>query len=183
MSRHILGRLLGHDLAQVFLGFRWGDIARPRRAAVSSSAHTLALKRLLTALAVRAPPRAAFFVTVIIKAPVIQIVSIVLAGFIIAFEFPAPFFKGSRFHRSIAIRIPLLLLQAFFAVLFYQVSQCYLVPGYGRPLFLCELRLCGCQGTNGAIWSLIAAGGYARAVMLGEEMKEAKENRGREGKV
>lgn len=42
---------------------------------------------------------------------------------------------------------------------------------------------CDHQGTNGAIWSLIAAGGYARAVMLGEEMKEAKENRGREGKV
>lgn len=33
------------------------------------------------------------------------------------------------------------------------------------------------KGTNGAIWSLIAAGCYTRAVMLGEEMEEVKENR------
>jgi len=106
----------------------------------------------------QAPPGSAVFVTLIIKAPIIQIISVVLAGFIIALEFPAPFLKGTRFHRSIVPKIPLLLLQASLAVLFY-------------------------QGTNGAIWSLIAAGGYARAAMLGEEMQEAKENRGREGKV
>jgi len=106
----------------------------------------------------QAPPGSALFVTVIIKAPIIQIISVLLAGFIIALEFPAPFLKGTQFHRRIALRIPLLLIQAFLAVLFY-------------------------QGTNGAIWSLIAAGGYARAVMLGEEMKGTKENRGLEGKV
>jgi len=106
----------------------------------------------------QAPPGSALFVTVIIKAPIIQIISVMLAGFIIALEFPAPFLKGTRFHRSIVMRIPLLLLQVFFAALFY-------------------------QGTNGAIWSLIAACGYARAVVLGEEMEEAKGNRGREGKV
>jgi len=106
----------------------------------------------------QAPPSSAIFVTVIIKAPVIQLISLVLAGFIIALEFPVPFLKGTRFHRSIVARIPLLLVQAFLAVLFY-------------------------QGTNGAIWSLIAAGGYARAVALGEEMEEAKGNRGKEGKV
>jgi len=106
----------------------------------------------------QAPPRSAIFVMVIIKAPVVQLISVALAGFIIALEFPAPFLKGTRFHRSIVLRIPLLLLQVSLAALFY-------------------------QGTNGAIWSLIAACGYARAVMLGEEMKEAKENRGREEKV
>jgi len=106
----------------------------------------------------QAPQRSALFVMIIIKAPIIQIISVALAGFIIALEFPIPFLKGTRLHRSIVLRIPLLLLQVFFAVLFY-------------------------QGTNGAIWSLIAAGGYARALMLGEEMKEAKENRGREEKV
>jgi len=106
----------------------------------------------------QAPPRSAIFVMVIVKAPVIQLISLVLAGFIIALEFPVPFLKGTQFHRSIVARIPLLLVQAFLAVLFY-------------------------QGTNGAIWSLIAAGGYARAVMLGEEMKEAKENRGKGGQV
>jgi len=106
----------------------------------------------------QAPPGSAGFVMLIIKAPIVQIISVALAGFIIALEFPVPFLKGTRFHRSIILRIPLLLLQVFFAALFY-------------------------QGTNGAIWSLIAAGGYARAVMLGEEMEEAKENRGREEKV
>jgi hypothetical protein len=106
----------------------------------------------------QAPPREAFFITVIVKAPVIQIISILLAGSIIALEFPIPYLRGTKLHRTIALRIPLLLVQAFFAVLFY-------------------------QGTNGAIWSLIAAGCYSRAVMLGEEMEEAKENRSRVGGV
>ena len=39
------------------------------------------------------------------------------------------------------------------------------------------------QGTNGAIWSLVAVIGYTRAIMLGESMAEAKENRGRGGKA
>ena len=120
---------------------------------------------------------------VIIKAPIVQIISVVLAGFIIALEFPAPFLKGTRLHRNIVLRIPLLLLQVFFAALFYQVSPCCFVPACGMSRSLMRASPCDYQGTNGAIWSLIAAGGYARAVMLGEEMKEAKENRGREGKV
>ena len=75
----------------------------------------------------RAPPRDAFFITVIVKAPVIQIISILLAGFIIALEFPVPYLRGTKLHRTIALRIPLLLVQAFFAVLFYQVSPCLFV--------------------------------------------------------
>jgi len=106
----------------------------------------------------QAPPASAIFVTLIIRAPVIQVLSIVLAGLIIALEFPVPFLKGTLLYRSIVLRIPLLVTQAFFAILFY-------------------------QGTNGAIWSLIAAGGYTRAVILGEKMKEVKENRGKGGKV
>lgn len=39
------------------------------------------------------------------------------------------------------------------------------------------------QGTNGAIYSIIAAMGYTRAVMLGEKMEEAKQNKGRGGKA
>ena len=35
------------------------------------------------------------------------------------------------------------------------------------------------KGTNAGIYSFIAALGYARAVMLGEEMEVAKDNRGR----
>lgn len=104
----------------------------------------------------QAPAHDAFFITIIIKAPVIQVISILLAGFIIALEFPVPYLKGTKLHRTIALRIPLLIVQAFLAVMFY-------------------------QGTNGAIWSLIAAGCYARAVMLGEEMKEVKEKKAFQG--
>jgi hypothetical protein len=133
--------------------------------------------RALTHEAVRAPPRDAFFVTVIIKAPVIQVISIVLAGFIIALEFPIPHLKGTKLHRTIPLRIPLLLVQAFLAVLFYQVGSCFM----SMPRSLIHHRLCYHQGTNGAIWSLIAAGCYARSVMLGEEMNEVKEDRSRRG--
>lgn len=96
----------------------------------SSSLDTLI--RLIS-LAVRAPPRSALFVMIIIKAPIVQIISVALAGFIIALEFPAPFLKGTRFHRSIVLRIPLLLLQVSLAALFYQVSLCRSVPTYGMP--------------------------------------------------
>lgn len=95
----------------------------------SSSLDTL-IRRLIL-LAVRAPPRSAIFVMVIIKAPIVQIIAVLLAGFIIALEFPAPFLKGTRFHRSIVLRIPLLLLQVFLTALFYQVSLCRSVPTYG----------------------------------------------------
>ena len=76
----------------------------------------------------RAPSRDAFFITLIVKAPVIQVISIVLAGFIIALEFPIPYLKGTKIHRTIALRIPLLLVQVLFAVLFYQVNPCFFVP-------------------------------------------------------
>lgn len=41
----------------------------------------------------------------------------------------------------------------------------------------------GLQGTNGALYSLTAVVGYTRAIMLGETIKEAKDNRGRGGKA
>lgn len=104
----------------------------------------------------QAPSRDAFFIMAIIKAPVIQLISIVLAGFIITLEFPLPYLKGTKIHRTIALRVPLLLVQAFLAVLFY-------------------------QGTNGAIWSFIAAACYTRSVMLGEEMEEVKEKKSLHG--
>ena len=39
------------------------------------------------------------------------------------------------------------------------------------------------QGTNACLWSLIAVMGYTRALMLGEQMAEAKDNRGRAGRA
>jgi len=96
----------------------------------------------------------AFFIDIMVKTPVIQIISLVLGLVILAFEYPAPFMKGTAAYRSLVARIVLLIFQVFFAILFY-------------------------QGTNGAIWSLVAIFGYTRAIMLGEVMNEAKDNKAR----
>ncbi|KAI8993866.1 hypothetical protein BD414DRAFT_411933 [Trametes punicea] len=95
-----------------------------------------------------------FFVAIIVKAPVVQILSMILGFVYLALDYPAPFVKNTAIHRSFPIRIVLLLLQAFLAILFY-------------------------QGTNGALYSFIAACCYIRAQMLGEIMPEAKDNKGR----
>jgi hypothetical protein len=39
------------------------------------------------------------------------------------------------------------------------------------------------KGTNGAIWSLVAILGYTRAMMLGEVMQEAEDNKGGKERV
>ena len=75
----------------------------------------------------RAHPRPAasdsIFISIIVKAPIVQLISMFLAISIILFDYPAPFIKGSAIHRSFPIRIVLLLLQTFFSILYYQV--CY----------------------------------------------------------
>jgi len=106
----------------------------------------------------QAPASSAIFVTVIVKAPIIQLLTMLSAFFILALEFPLPQLKGTFMHRSIVLRVVLLVMQASSAIMFY-------------------------QGTNGAIWSLIAAGCYTRALVLGEKMEVAKNNRGIEGQA
>lgn len=100
-------------------------------------------------------PNAALFIAIIVKIPVVQIMSMLLGMFLIAIEIPIRPVKGTAIHRSLVLRVVLLLFQAFLAFLFY-------------------------QGTNGAIWSCIAAGCYTRAIVLGEKMQEAKDNRGKD---
>jgi len=104
----------------------------------------------------QAPPSSALFVAIIVKAPVVQIFSMIMGMMILAFELPLPAVKKLAVYRSLVVRVVLLLFQVFLNILYY-------------------------QGTNAAIWSLIAAGCYSRAIMLGEKPKEAKENRGRAG--
>ncbi|KAF8894087.1 hypothetical protein BD779DRAFT_1435317 [Infundibulicybe gibba] len=101
-------------------------------------------------------PNAEVFITLIVRVPVIQMISMALGFFIIALEFPVPQLKPFAIHRSIVLRIVILLFQTFFNILYY-------------------------QGTNAAIWSLIAAMCYTRAQVLKEKMVEAKENRGKGG--
>jgi len=96
------------------------------------------------------------FIAVIVTAPVIQILAIILAIATLLLECPAPFMKKTPMYRSWVFRIVHLTLQAFLAILFY-------------------------QGTNAAIWTMIAAIAYTRAQMKGETMEEAKANRGKGG--
>jgi len=101
-------------------------------------------------------PSAAIFISIIVKVPVLQIMAMLLGLFMIALEFPLPQLRALAIHRSLVLRIVLLLFQTFINILYY-------------------------QGTNAAIWSLIAAMCYSRAQILGETMFEAKENRGKVG--
>jgi len=103
-------------------------------------------------------PNAAVFITLIVKSPIVQIFTVLMGVSILALECPLPHIQDTRIHRSIALRIIMLLFQASLAILVY-------------------------QGTNGALWSLIAAGGYVRSLILGEKMVEAKENRGTGGRA
>ncbi|KAH9839338.1 uncharacterized protein C8Q71DRAFT_704311 [Rhodofomes roseus] len=103
-------------------------------------------------------PGIALFIDIIVKAPVVQLITMFMAMGMVALEFPAPFVKGTSIQRNFTIKLVMLIMQAFSAIMFY-------------------------QGTNGAIYSLVAAIGYGRAMMLGEVMEEAKNNKGRGGKA
>ena len=120
----------------------------------------------------------AAFITIIVKAPIVQLFSMILAFGILALDYPAPFLKNTSIHRSFVLRVVFLLLQAFLAILYYQVRSD--APCFSPSRFDVEKLW---QGTNGAIWSLVAVIGYTRAIALGETMEEAKENRGRGGKA
>ncbi|PBK91431.1 hypothetical protein ARMGADRAFT_201320 [Armillaria gallica] len=101
-------------------------------------------------------PGAAVFISLIVKAPVIQIFTMIIGAFLVVVEYPLPQFKALAIYRSFVFRIVLLLFQAFLTVLYY-------------------------QGTNASLWSLVAVICYTRAQILGEQMEEAKLNRGKDG--
>jgi len=105
-------------------------------------------------------PSAIPFVAVIVKLPIVQIVSFFLGALLICIERPLPVLKNSALHRSFVPKIVLLILQAFLTALYY-------------------------QGTNASLWSLIAVIAYTMAQMKGEVMKDnsAPKGRGQSGKV
>ena len=73
--------------------------------------------------ATRPADNVAVFIDIIVKAPIVQILSMILGFGILALEYPAPFLKGTSLHRSLVVRIVVLLLQAFLAILYYQVRS------------------------------------------------------------
>jgi len=93
-------------------------------------------------------------VKVIVQAPVLQIILVFLALATLMVELPVPFLKGTALRRSLLPRILMLIGQSVLGILVYQT-------------------------TNGALYSLIAAFGYGMAMLKGEKVAEAAENRGR----
>lgn len=93
---------------------------------------------------------------VIVKIPLIQIISFVVGIGILTIELGPTFIKNTALYRTWVPRIVFLLIQAVLTAMFY-------------------------QGTNAAIWSLIAIFGYVQAQVNGEELAELKQSRGRGG--
>jgi len=103
-------------------------------------------------------PSAAIFISLIVKAPIIPIINAIVALIILSVENPLPLLKSLSIRRSMIFKVVLLVFQAFLSVLYY-------------------------QGTNAALWSLIAIICYIRAMALGETIEEAKANRGQGGRA
>ena len=93
----------------------------------------------------RPSPKVAIFITIIVKFPIVQIVTMVLGFFMIALEYPLPVLKGTVLYRSIVLRVVLLVLLSFVAVLFYQVSHLSLAAFRANMIdnLRERMRLCG----------------------------------------
>jgi len=98
-------------------------------------------------------------VKVIVQAPVLQILLILNALATLMVEItPFSFIKESALRRNFVPRILMLMSQSVLGILLY-------------------------QGTNGALYSLIASFGYGMAMSHGEKVPEAAENKGRGGRA
>ncbi|KZW02909.1 hypothetical protein EXIGLDRAFT_636985 [Exidia glandulosa HHB12029] len=93
---------------------------------------------------------------IIVKAPAVQIFALFVSLAMLMLELRLPPVKGTSLGRSWVVRIALLVVQAVLTILYY-------------------------QGTNAAIWSLIATFGYIQASVKGEKEEDAKQHRGKVG--
>lgn len=96
------------------------------------------------------------FITLIVTAPVIQIVSLLFGITHLVLEL-LPHARQLAVYRSFVLRIVTYTMQTFVTVLYY-------------------------QGTNGALYSLVAVIGFTVAQAKGEIVEEAKEQRGADGR-
>ena len=60
---------------------------------------------------------------IIIKVPLVQIFAMILGIVTIAFEYPAPFLKGTFMERNFTFKAVFLVFQATTSILFYQVCS------------------------------------------------------------
>ncbi|GAA5999188.1 uncharacterized protein JCM10292_001652 [Rhodotorula paludigena] len=104
------------------------------------------------------PPAADFFVKVIVDAPILPVINLLNGLFTLAFEWPLPFFVGSKTHNSLVFRVVL-------------HSWCFLaaVPVY--------------QTAFPSLFYLITTLAYLRSLSLGESLKESDKPAGQPGRV
>jgi len=95
------------------------------------------------------------FITLIVSAPIVQILSILFALTHLTLEL-LPHARKLAVYRSFPLRIVTYTLHTFLTVLYY-------------------------QGTNGALYSFVAVLGFVVAQLKGEMVQEAKEQRGSGG--
>jgi len=93
------------------------------------------------------------FITLIVTAPILQLLSILFALTHLTLEL-LPHARKLAIYRSFVLRIVTYTLQTFVTVLYY-------------------------QGTNGALYAFVAVIGFTVAQFKGEIVEEAKEQRGR----
>lgn len=117
-----MGCILGNTLPQVLLGlcerhrtFTWRNSVRDLSFSYS--------ELLDITIPCRPANNVAFFITIIVKIPVVQILAILHAFLILSVELPAPFFKNTGLYRSLPLRVVLLLGQVLLDLLFYQVRH------------------------------------------------------------
>lgn len=73
----------------------------------------------------RPSANSAIFITLIVKAPIIPIITMIIGIFMLCLEYPVPLLKSFAIHRSIILRIVVMFFLSFLSVLFYQVSSCH----------------------------------------------------------
>lgn len=121
-NRYHMGCFLGNTLPQILLGLRRRDTScawwTSVRDIVKPFFETLPTQ---PSSSLRPADNVAIFIDIIVKAPIVQILALLHALFVLALEFPAPFLKGTGISRSLPLRVILLLGQAFLTILFYQV--------------------------------------------------------------
>lgn len=117
-----LGWILGPHLPQILLGLHWRHLAWSRRYPVRrflDSWLQISKDRPIHRPSAAAAP----FVEVIVKAPLLQIIAMILGFFILALEWPFPLMKKLPIYRNLVVRIVILFFQVFINVLYYQVSS------------------------------------------------------------
>jgi len=70
----------------------------------------------------------AIFITIIVKMPILQIMSMILGFLMIAMELPAPPFKGTALGRSLILRAVVLLFITLVNSVYYQVRPASALP-------------------------------------------------------